>query len=171
MTCPWGSDPTVLCKSNRAKSGAEEAATEGPPWRDVRGATSLCPLTTHSARRGPCSRAAAAGEGPAAGGTQESKGRRLRQGWKAGLDPSDRSVWNRGLGLSRGVCSWGAPSRQSWDRIQPLLLVQAEQEEEASRGRGAGEACLRPSSSLAALNAGSLCFLLCFLLDLTWGFE
>ena len=83
------------------------------------------------------------------------------------------------MGLSLVVCSWGAPSRQSWDRIQPLVLAQAQSKKRkrpgaevlgSEAGRGA---CLRPSSSLAALNPGSLCFLffLCFLLDLTWGFE
>ena len=98
-TRTWGLDSAVLCKKSRAKSGAEEAATAGPLWRKVRGATKLRALAMHG------------GEGGTPGQQREARGpaagrhfRKARVGvrgrvWKAGPDPSDSSVCSLGFGL------------------------------------------------------------------------
>lgn len=136
----------------------------GPLWRDIRGATKLRALTMHSGEGG-APRQQLGARGPAAGWHfRKARVGVCGRAWKAGPDPSDRSICNRGFGLSRGVCSWGALSHQSPDRIQPLVLAQAESKRTKRPGAAVGvrdgeQACLRSSSSLAAPNPGSLCFL------------
>ena len=99
-TRTWGLDSTVLCKKNRAKSGAEEAATAGPLWRDIRGTTELRALAMHS-REGGAPGQQREARGPAAGRHfRKARVRVCGRAWKAGPDPSDRSVCSLGFGLS-----------------------------------------------------------------------
>lgn len=139
VTRTWGSDSTVLCKNNRAKSGAEEAATAGPPWRDVRGATSLCPLTACSARRGQRSRAAAAGKGPCSRWHSEEQGQASAAGLEGWSGPIRQTCLEPGFGAQ--------PRRLLLGGSEPSVMGQnpasgagagTEQEEETSWGRGAG---------------------------------